>query len=129
LVEAKQESDTIKQNAKASLVGTYVVTGTDPDGEAYQRAKTVDISLAPSGALELDWDNGKHVGVGQVVNDVLVVSYSRKSQNVISIMTIKSRRFALATGFAARIAVPKAPRRGRKQRSGENRPARTCSSG
>jgi hypothetical protein len=87
-LEARQESDTIKQNAKASLVGSYVVTGTDPDGEAYLRAKTVDISLAPSGALELDWDSGKHVGVGQVINDVLVVSYSRKSRNVISIMNI-----------------------------------------
>jgi hypothetical protein len=53
--------------AKASLVGSYVVIGTDVDGTAYRGSHTLDISLAPSDALELDWDYGKQVGVGQAL--------------------------------------------------------------
>jgi hypothetical protein len=48
-----------------SLVGSYVVIGTDVDGTAYRGSHTLDMSLAPSDALELDWDYGKQVGVGQ----------------------------------------------------------------
>src|SRR5262249_10925332 len=59
---------------KPSLIGTYQVTGTDTEGKPYAAPGIVDISLAPSGALELDWDNGKQVGVGQVVGNVLAVS-------------------------------------------------------
>lgn len=73
---------------KAALVGSYRVTGTEPDGESYAGTRIVDISLAPSGALELDWDNGKLVGVGQVVDNVLAVAYSIKGRTVISVMTI-----------------------------------------
>jgi hypothetical protein len=51
-----------------------VVTGTDVDDTPYRGAHTVDISMAPSGALELDWEHGKQVGVGQVVGDVLAVA-------------------------------------------------------
>jgi hypothetical protein len=51
-------------SAKARLVGSYAVIGTDVDGTSYSGSHTLDISLAPSGALELDWDNGKQVGVG-----------------------------------------------------------------
>ena len=46
-------------SAKATLVGSYLVTGTDVDGKSYSGSHVLDISLAPSGALELDWDNGK----------------------------------------------------------------------
>lgn len=73
---------------KAALVGSYRVTGTEPDGESYAHARIVDISLAPSGALELDWDNGRLVGVGQLVDNVLAVAYSIKGRTVISVMTI-----------------------------------------
>jgi hypothetical protein len=62
---AWSEADTTKdslEKTKGALVGTYVVTGTDPDGNPYMGPSTLDISLAPSGALELNWDNGRVVG-------------------------------------------------------------------
>jgi hypothetical protein len=73
---------------KASLVGSYVVTGTDADGVRYKDRHIVDVSLAPSGALELDWDNGRQVGVGHVVDNVLAVACSSKGRTVILTMTI-----------------------------------------
>jgi hypothetical protein len=87
----KRENDATgrsSEKTKAALVGTYVVTGTDPDGESYVGSRMLNISLAPSGALELDWDNGKLVGVGQLVDNVLAVAYSIKGRTVISVMTI-----------------------------------------
>jgi hypothetical protein len=47
---------------KPALVGSYSVNGTDADGVPYSASQIVDIYLAPSGALELDWNNGKQVG-------------------------------------------------------------------
>jgi hypothetical protein len=76
------------EEAKPSLVGSYVVSGTDPDGRSYASNGVVDISLAPSGALELEWDNGKQVGVGQVIGNVLAVSYLTKGRTAILLMTI-----------------------------------------
>lgn len=73
---------------KAALVGTYAVTGTDPDGVPYPGDKVVAISLAPSGALEFDWDDGTFVGVGQIVDNVLAVAYAVKGRTVIALMTI-----------------------------------------
>jgi hypothetical protein len=49
---------------------------------------TLDISLAPSDALELDWDYGKQVGVGQVIGDVLAVARLSKGRTVILTMNI-----------------------------------------
>jgi len=74
--------------AKAALVGSYTVTGTDPDGVPYNGAKVVAISLAPSGALEFDWDDGTFVGVGQLVDNVVAVAYAVKGRTVIALMTI-----------------------------------------
>jgi hypothetical protein len=74
--------------AKAALVGSYTVTGTDPDGVPYKGPKVVAISLAPSGALELDWDDGTLVGVGQIFDNILAVSYAVKGRIVIALMTI-----------------------------------------
>jgi hypothetical protein len=74
--------------AQASLIGSYAVNGTDTDGKRYGRASIVSISLAPSGALELDWDNGRQVGVGQVMGKVLAVSYSIKGRSAILLMNI-----------------------------------------
>jgi hypothetical protein len=68
------------------LTGSYVVSGTDPDGTPYAGGM-VDIALAPSGALELSWDNGRQVGVGQVIGDALVVSLI-KGRTTILIMTV-----------------------------------------
>jgi hypothetical protein len=76
-------------SAKASLVGSYAVMGTDVDGTSYSGSHTLDISLAPSGALELDWDNGKQVGVGQVIGDVLAVACLNKGRTMILTMNIK----------------------------------------
>jgi hypothetical protein len=86
-----RQNDTNKlvlEKPKLSLVGTYRVTGTDPEGKPYPAAITLDISLAPSGALELNWDNGKIVGVGQLMDNVLAVATLINGRTVISIMYI-----------------------------------------
>jgi hypothetical protein len=44
--------------------------------------------MAPSGALELDWDNGKQVGVGQVIGNVLAAACLIKGRTVILTMAI-----------------------------------------
>lgn len=75
-------------DAKTSLVGSYRVTGTDSDGRSYVGRHIVDVSLAPSGALELAWDDGRTVGVGQLVGNVLAVASLSKSRTVILTMTI-----------------------------------------
>jgi hypothetical protein len=79
-----------KDELKHGLVGSYVVSGTDSDGRPYAGAGVVDIALAPSGALELDWDNGRQVGVAQVIGDVLVVACLTKGRTAILIMTVNS---------------------------------------
>jgi hypothetical protein len=73
---------------KHALVGSYVVSGTDPDGRPYAGSGVVDISLAASGALELDWDSGRQVGVAQVIGDVLVVACLTKGRTAILTMAI-----------------------------------------
>jgi hypothetical protein len=73
---------------KPSLIGSYAVNGTDTDGKRYGGASIVSISLAPSGAFELDWDNGRQVGVGQVMGNVLAVPYSIKGRSAILLMNI-----------------------------------------
>ena len=87
--EMSRNSD-IPKLSKSNLVGSYGVTGTDADGTPYSGSSTLDISLAPSGALELAWDNGRVVGVGQLVDNVLAVAYSIKGRTVISLMTINA---------------------------------------
>jgi hypothetical protein len=78
------------ESFKASLIGSYRVSGTDPDGRSYAGTHIVDIGLAPSGAFELDWDNGRSVGVGQVVGNVLAVASWSKGRTAILTMTINS---------------------------------------
>jgi hypothetical protein len=80
------------EEVKMSLVGSYQVTGTDPDGRPYAGAATLDVALAPSGALELDWDNGKTLGVGQVIGNVLAVACLNKGRTAILMMTINPDR-------------------------------------
>jgi hypothetical protein len=77
-------------DAKPGLIGSYVVTGTDTDGRPYAGSGIVDISLAPSGALELEWDNGKQVGVGEVIGDVLTIASLAKGRTAILLMNINS---------------------------------------
>jgi hypothetical protein len=71
-----------------SLIGSYVVTGTDSDGKRYAGPGIVGIALAPSGALELEWDNGKQVSVGEVIGNVLAVACLTKGRTAILLMTI-----------------------------------------
>jgi hypothetical protein len=78
----------VLEEFKPSLIGSYRVTGTDPDGKPYVGAGILDVGLAPSGALELEWDNGKQVGVGQVIGNVLAVACLTKGRTSILIMTI-----------------------------------------
>ncbi len=85
--EAEEAKLTLDQT-KVALVGSYTVTGTDPDGVPYNGTKIVAISMAPSGALEFDWDDGTFVGVGQLVDNVLAVAYAIKGRTVIALMTI-----------------------------------------
>jgi hypothetical protein len=76
------------EGSKPGLIGSYAVSGTDPDGKPYVGNSIVDIALAPSGALELEWDNGKQVGVGQVFGNVLAVACLTKGRTAILIMNI-----------------------------------------
>ena len=76
------------EDVKPGLIGSYEVTGTDSDGRPYAGATIVDVALVPSGALELDWDNGKQVGVGQVIGNFLAVACLIKGRTVILTMAI-----------------------------------------
>jgi hypothetical protein len=76
------------EDLKSRLVGSYAVTGTDPDGKRYPGSSIVDIALAPSGALELEWDNGKQVGVAQVIGNLVAVSVMARGRTAILVMTI-----------------------------------------
>jgi hypothetical protein len=78
------------EELKHSLIGSYRVTGTDSNGRPYPSAGIVDIALAPSGALEVAWDNGKQVGVGQMIGNVLAVASSTSGRTTIWIMTVNS---------------------------------------
>jgi hypothetical protein len=90
-LEMTRENDSKKLGLEASkpgLIGSYEVTGTDSNGKPYAGASIVDISLAPSGAFELQWDNGKQVGVGQLIGNVLAVSCLTNGRTAIVIMNI-----------------------------------------
>jgi hypothetical protein len=88
LVRTNAASQLPVEDTRARLIGSYVVTGTDSDGKPYPLAGLVDISLAPSGALELEWDNGKQVGVGQIMGNVLAVACLTKGRTAVLLMNI-----------------------------------------
>jgi hypothetical protein len=85
---AATRSNMTDRDMKQMLVCSYTVTGTDPDGRGYRSTSTVDISMAPSGALELDWDNGRRVGIGQLLSNVLMVASTTKAGTVIMMMNV-----------------------------------------
>jgi hypothetical protein len=92
-LETTRENDSKKlplDAPKTGLIGSYVVTGTDSNGKPYAGASIVDISLAPSGALELQWDNGNQVGVGELIGDVLAVACLTNGRTAILMMNINS---------------------------------------
>jgi len=77
------------QASNASLIGSYVVTGTETDGAKYDGEGTLAITMDKSGALELKWDGGKYVGVGQVLGNQLAVGSIADGKVVIAVMDIK----------------------------------------
>jgi hypothetical protein len=79
------------EDLKYSLVGSYAVSATDTEGRPhYGGPKVVAISLAPSGAVELDWGNGKQVGVGQLVGNTLAVASVTDGRTSILMMTVNA---------------------------------------
>ena len=88
-VAAAESSLEATGNSKVRLVGSYEVNGTDVEGRPYSGSSILDISLAPSGALEFNWDNGRIVGVGQLIDDgIVAVAYQVNGRSVISVMNI-----------------------------------------
>ena len=77
------------QATNASLVGNYTANGTEPDGSKYDGAGPLAITMDKSGALELKWDGGKYVGIGQVDGNKLYVGGAADGRSVIMIMDIK----------------------------------------
>ena len=73
----------------ASLLGNYVVTGTETSGKPYSGSGPLAITMDKNGALELKWDGGRYVGIGQVVGDKLFVGSSAQGRTIIGIMDIK----------------------------------------
>jgi hypothetical protein len=73
----------------ASLIGNYVVTGTETNGTPYDGAGTLAVTMDRSGALELKWDGGKYVGIGQVSGDRLFVGGVADGRAFIAVMDIK----------------------------------------
>ena len=73
----------------ASLIGNYVVTGTETDGKAYDGPGPLAITMDKSGALELKWDGGKYVGIGQVSGNQVFVGGTAEGKSIIMIMEIK----------------------------------------
>lgn len=72
----------------ASVVGTYTYNGTDTDGSAYTGPGKVVVKSAPSGAVEVNWDDGSYLGVGQVTGNVLAIASVADGKNSILLLTI-----------------------------------------
>jgi hypothetical protein len=90
LLSAALSSPCLAQGAtNASVVGNYIVTGTETDGKSYDGSGPLEITFDKNGALELKWDNGKYVGIGQVVGDKLFVASAAEGKVIIGIMDIK----------------------------------------
>jgi len=68
------------QATNASLMGDYVVTGTETDGKPYDGSGPLSVTMDKSGALELKWDNGKYVGIGQVIGNATRHCLGRRGQ-------------------------------------------------
>jgi len=74
----------------ASLIGNYTVTGTETSGAPYDGAGTLAITMDKSGALNLSWDGGKYLGVGQSIGDKLAVATFDEKRAVIMLMDVKA---------------------------------------
>ena len=89
LLALASASPCFAQATNASLLGNYVVTGTETSGKPYDGPGPLAITMDKNGALELKWDGGKYVGIGQVVGDKLFVGSSAEGRVIIGIMDIK----------------------------------------
>ncbi|MBV5336009.1 hypothetical protein JZU48_03190 [bacterium] len=74
----------------AQLVGKYTYNGTETDGSKYEEAGDLVIKAAPSGALEMIWDDNKYFGVGQVTGNVLAVATVADGKNSVMLLTINA---------------------------------------
>jgi len=83
-------SPAFAQQTNVSLIGNYVVTGTETNGKPYDGSGPLAITMDKNGALELKWDGGKYTGIGQVVGDKLVVASFAEGRVIIGIMDIKA---------------------------------------
>jgi hypothetical protein len=77
------------QVTAANLIGSYMVNGTESDGKPYDGPGTLDITMDKSGALELKWDGGKYVGVGQLQGNTLAIASIAEGKLVILLMDVK----------------------------------------
>ena len=77
------------QATNAGLIGNYVVTGTEPNGKSYDGPGPLVITMDKNGALELRWDGGKYLGIGQVIGNQLAVASYAEGRVIIGIMDIK----------------------------------------
>jgi len=73
----------------SKVLGNYVVSGTETDGSKYDGDGTLAVTMDKSGALELKWDGGKYVGIGQVEGGKLFVGSVAEGKVVIMVMDIK----------------------------------------
>jgi hypothetical protein len=77
------------QTKNADLVGNYLFTGTETDGTP-NAPGMLAITMDKSGALDLNWDSGQYVGIGQVTGNVLAVATIAEGKEVVMIMNINA---------------------------------------
>jgi hypothetical protein len=75
--------------SNASMLGNYVVNGTETDGSKYDGEGPLAITMDKNGALELKWDGGKYVAIGQVEGTKLFAGGVADGRAVIMVMDIK----------------------------------------
>jgi hypothetical protein len=90
LLASAMASPCFAQANNASLLGNYVVTGTETNGKRYDGPGPLAITMDKNGALELKWDGGKYTGIGQVIGNQLVVATNAEGRAVLGIMDIKA---------------------------------------
>jgi hypothetical protein len=73
----------------ASVLGNYVVNGTETDGSKYDGEGPLAITMDKNGALELKWDGGKYVAIGQVEGTKLFAGGVADGRAFIMVMDLK----------------------------------------
>ena len=83
-------SPPLAQATNTSVLGNYIVTGTETDGSKYDGSGALAITMDKSGALELKWDGGKYVGIGSVDSNKLFVGSVADGKVVLMVMDVKA---------------------------------------